>query len=58
LKDLLDKIRINSKNEDFRTSWDDKQDKATMKKEEKRVSYILAKVRMCSFFLFLRHLIV
>jgi hypothetical protein len=58
LKYLFDKIRINSKNENFRTSWDDKQDRATMKKEKKRVLYILTKVRMCSFLLFLRHLIV
>jgi hypothetical protein len=52
LKELLDKIRINSKNENFETSWDDKQDRATMKKEEKRVFYILAKVRMWTFLLF------
>jgi hypothetical protein len=47
LKNLLDKIRINSKNENFRTSWNDKQNRATMKKKEKKVSYILAKI---SFF--------
>ncbi len=52
LKELLDKIRINSKNENFETSWNDKQDRATMKKEEKRVFYILAKVRMWTFLLF------
>ncbi len=52
LKELLDKIKINSKNEDFETSWNDKQDKATMKKEEKKVFYILEKVRMWTFLLF------
>jgi hypothetical protein len=46
LKELLGKIRINPKNEDFGTSWDDKQDRATMEKEEKGVPYTLAKVRM------------
>ncbi len=35
LKDLFDKIRINSKNENFRTSWDDKQDRAIMKKKKR-----------------------
>jgi hypothetical protein len=36
LKELLDKIRINSKNESFRTSWNDKQNKTNMKKKKKK----------------------
>jgi hypothetical protein len=44
LRELLEKIRINSTNETFQISWNDKQDRAIMKKEEKEVSYTLAKV--------------
>ncbi len=44
LKELLEKIRINSKNENFKTNWNEKQNKANMKKKEKKVSYILIKV--------------
>ncbi len=50
LRELLDRIRINSKNESFRTSWNDKQDKADMKKEKKEISYILIKISYLFFF--------
>jgi hypothetical protein len=52
LNEFLDKIRINSKNENFETSWNDKQNKTTMKKEKKKVFYILTKIRMWTFLLF------
>jgi hypothetical protein len=36
LRELLEKIRINSRNEDFQTSWNDKNNKAKMKKKKKK----------------------
>ncbi len=43
-KELLDKIRISSKNDDFQKNWNDKHDKEIMKKEEKDVLYTLTKI--------------
>jgi hypothetical protein len=46
LKELFDKLKINSKNEDFQTNWNDKQNKKTMKRKEKHVSYTLTKINI------------
>jgi hypothetical protein len=43
LRELLKKIRINSRNQDFQTSSNDKENRKEMKKKEKKMSYILIK---------------
>jgi hypothetical protein len=43
LQEFLSKIRIKS-NANFKNTWNNKHDKAIMKKEEKEVSFILTKV--------------
>jgi hypothetical protein len=45
LREFLNKIRIKS-NANFKTSWNDKQNKALIKKKERDVSFILTKVRI------------
>jgi hypothetical protein len=44
LQKFLEKIKIKS-NANFKTSWNDKQNKVTMKREKRDVSFTLAKVR-------------
>ncbi len=56
LRKLLGKIRINSRNEDFQTSWNDKDNRAEMKREEKEVSYILVKVSYLINYFFLAYI--
>ncbi len=43
LQKLFDKIKIKF-NTNFKTNWNDKQNKTTMKKKEKKMSYILMKI--------------
>ncbi len=44
LQKLLNKIKIKF-NTNFKTIWNDKQNKTTMKKKEKKMLYILTKIR-------------
>jgi hypothetical protein len=46
LRELFEKIKISSTNETFQISWNDKQNRAIMKKKKKKVSYILAKINI------------
>jgi hypothetical protein len=50
LRELLDKIKINSTNENFRTNWDDTLDRATMKKKKRSIVHVDKNKHMIVFF--------